>query len=165
MRVSRSPPEIILDQVQREQLEVLTGASSASQAEVLRARIILLAALNQTNEEIADELQTTATWHPSVTSGKQRRVYELNPESFARDLEACRSALAAAGVGNVRGYRAPEWSINDRSLWALDSLARAGFTFDHIFLILPSGPIRTVTRCVPIYLRPIKDFCPQTPYR
>src|SRR6185295_1306066 len=59
-----------------------------------------------------------------------RRVYELTPESFARDLEACRSALAAAGVGHVRGYRAPEWSINDRSLWALESLARAGFTFD-----------------------------------
>ena len=34
--------------------------------------------------------------------------------------------LAAAGVRNVRGYRAPEWSINDRSLWALDALARAG---------------------------------------
>ena len=31
---------------------------------------------------------------------------------------------------HVRGFRAPEWSINDRSLWALDVLARAGFTFD-----------------------------------
>src|SRR5258707_8341409 len=59
MRVSRTPPEIILDQVQREQLEALTRASSASQTEALRARIILLAALNRTNEEIADELQTT----------------------------------------------------------------------------------------------------------
>ena len=55
MRVSRTPPEIILDQVQREQLEALTRASSASQTEALRARIILLAALNWTNEEIADE--------------------------------------------------------------------------------------------------------------
>src|SRR5436190_1081111 len=59
MRVSRTPPEIILDQVQLEQLEALTRASSASQTEALRARIILLAALNRTNEEIADELQTT----------------------------------------------------------------------------------------------------------
>ena len=59
-----------------------------------------------------------------------RRVYELTPESFTRDLEAGRAALAAAGVRNVRGYRAPEWSINDRSLWALEALARAGFTFD-----------------------------------
>ena len=59
-----------------------------------------------------------------------QRVYELTPESFARDLEAGRGALAAAGVRDVRGYRAPEWSINDRSLWALEALARAGFTFD-----------------------------------
>jgi hypothetical protein len=59
--VPRTPPEIILDQVQREQLEALTRASSASQAEVLRARIVLLAALNRTNEDIADELQTTCS--------------------------------------------------------------------------------------------------------
>src|SRR5258705_5256906 len=59
MRVSRTAPEITLDRVQREQLGALTRASSASQAEVLRARIILLAALNWQNEEIAVELQTT----------------------------------------------------------------------------------------------------------
>ena len=57
--MSRTAPEIILDRVQREQLEALTRAASTSQAEVLRARIILLAALNWQNEEIAVELQTT----------------------------------------------------------------------------------------------------------
>jgi len=45
--------------VQREQLEALTRASSASQSEVLRARIILLAASHWPNEEIAAQLQTT----------------------------------------------------------------------------------------------------------
>ena len=30
----------------------------------------------------------------------------------------------------VDGFRAPEWSINERSLWALDVLARKGFRFD-----------------------------------
>jgi transposase len=59
MRVSRNPPEIIVDAVQRQQLEALTRASSASQVEVLRAQIILLAALNWPNEEIAAELQTS----------------------------------------------------------------------------------------------------------
>jgi polysaccharide deacetylase family protein (PEP-CTERM system associated) len=76
-------------------------------------------------EEIADaghEVASHGHWH--------RRVFELTPESFTRDLEAGRAALAAAGVRDVRGYRAPEWSINDRSLWALEALARAGFTFD-----------------------------------
>ena len=59
-----------------------------------------------------------------------RRVYELTPDSFARDVEESRSALKAAGAPDLRGYRAPEWSINSRSLWALDALAAAGFAFD-----------------------------------
>src|SRR5215467_284941 len=59
MQVSRTPPETILDPVQREQLEALTRAASSSQAEVLRARIILLAALNWPNGEIAAQLQAS----------------------------------------------------------------------------------------------------------
>jgi polysaccharide deacetylase family protein (PEP-CTERM system associated) len=59
-----------------------------------------------------------------------QRVYELTPERFADDLNASRAALSAAGAHSITGYRAPEWSINGRSLWALDLLARAGFRFD-----------------------------------
>jgi hypothetical protein len=40
--VPRVAPEINLDEVQRQQLESLIRASSATQSEVLRARIILL---------------------------------------------------------------------------------------------------------------------------
>jgi polysaccharide deacetylase family protein (PEP-CTERM system associated) len=59
-----------------------------------------------------------------------RRVYELSPERFAEELDQSRAALRAAGAETVIGFRAPEWSINDRSLWALDVLARKGFRFD-----------------------------------
>ena len=59
-----------------------------------------------------------------------QRVYELTPETFAAELDASVTALTAAGAPEVRGFRAPEWSINDRSLWAIDVLARKGFTFD-----------------------------------
>lgn len=59
-----------------------------------------------------------------------RRVYELTPEGFAEDLDRGLRALADAGVRSVLGFRAPEWSINDRSLWAIDVLARKGFRFD-----------------------------------
>jgi polysaccharide deacetylase family protein (PEP-CTERM system associated) len=58
------------------------------------------------------------------------RAYDLTAEAFSADLAACVKALAGAGVSNVRGYRAPEWSINGRSLWALDRLAASGFAFD-----------------------------------
>ena len=59
-----------------------------------------------------------------------QRVYELTPETFERDLDRNVASLAAAGAPDIRGFRAPEWSINDRSLWALDVLARRGFRFD-----------------------------------
>lgn len=39
----------------------------------------------------------------------------------------------------------------------------SGFTNGQIFLILPSGPMRNVTRLVPMYFRPMKLFSPQTP--
>jgi polysaccharide deacetylase family protein (PEP-CTERM system associated) len=59
-----------------------------------------------------------------------QRVYELTQDGFRRDLADSRAAIAAAGAPIVRGYRAPEWSINGRSLWALDVLASEGFVFD-----------------------------------
>lgn len=59
-----------------------------------------------------------------------RRVYELSPEDFELDLDRSVRALRVAGAAPIAGYRAPEWSINDRSLWALDLLAKHGFRFD-----------------------------------
>lgn len=58
------------------------------------------------------------------------RVYELGPDRFADDLRRSRTSLREAGVAQVTAFRAPEWSINDRSLWALDVLVREGFTTD-----------------------------------
>lgn len=58
------------------------------------------------------------------------RAYELTPDGFSADVAASLQALRDAGVPTVRGFRAPEWSINARSLWALERLASAGFAFD-----------------------------------
>ena len=59
-----------------------------------------------------------------------RRVYELDGEAFRCDLQASVQALNAAGVDDVSLFRAPEWSVNDRSLWALDVLVEEGFRLD-----------------------------------
>jgi transposase len=78
--VSRTPAEIVLDAVQRQELEALTRASGSSQAEVLRARIVLLAALNWPNEEIAAELKTS-----QQTVGKWRRRFARHGLAGLRD--------------------------------------------------------------------------------
>jgi polysaccharide deacetylase family protein (PEP-CTERM system associated) len=63
-------------------------------------------------------------------SHRHLHVHGLNHEAFRRDLRQSVSALTAAGVNSVRLFRAPEWSVNDRSLWALDVLAEEGFELD-----------------------------------
>ncbi len=58
------------------------------------------------------------------------RVYELDAPAFVEDLRRSIAALRAAGVERIDGFRAPEWSINERSLWALECLVREGITLD-----------------------------------
>jgi polysaccharide deacetylase family protein (PEP-CTERM system associated) len=58
------------------------------------------------------------------------RAYDLTPDAFAQDVRRSAAALKAIGAPAVTAFRAPEWSINNRSLWALDVLAREGFTID-----------------------------------
>jgi polysaccharide deacetylase family protein (PEP-CTERM system associated) len=57
-------------------------------------------------------------------------VYEIGPERFEEDVSRARRAIEAAAGVPVRGYRAPSYSITQRSLWALEILARLGFAFD-----------------------------------
>jgi peptidoglycan-N-acetylglucosamine deacetylase len=59
-----------------------------------------------------------------------QRAYDLGPEAFRADLRDSLRALAATGVPPVTMFRAPEWSVNDRSLWALEALAEEGIKTD-----------------------------------
>ena len=59
-----------------------------------------------------------------------RKVYELDANAFRADLRASFRALEDAGAPRPAMFRAPEWSINHRSLWALDVLAGEGVRID-----------------------------------
>ena len=59
-----------------------------------------------------------------------RRVYELDEATFADELARTNAVLESSGAPRPIGFRAPEWSINDRAPWALAALARAGFRYD-----------------------------------
>jgi polysaccharide deacetylase family protein (PEP-CTERM system associated) len=59
-----------------------------------------------------------------------RRVYELTPAEFDEDLRRASKALTDAGAPRPRAFRAPEWSINERTPWALETLARRQFAVD-----------------------------------
>lgn len=57
-------------------------------------------------------------------------LYNLGPEKFIDDLRRSRDAIQQAAGVVVEGYRAPSYSITDRSLWALRILADEGFRYD-----------------------------------
>ena len=57
-------------------------------------------------------------------------VYDKDPEAFRADLRRARHAIEQATGVAVRGYRAPSFSITERSLWALDVLLSEGYTYD-----------------------------------
>ncbi len=68
------------------------------------------------------EVASHGYWH--------RLVYSQTPDEFREDLRRARQVIEDASGMKVRGYRAPSFSITDRSLWALDVLADEGYDYD-----------------------------------
>ena len=59
-----------------------------------------------------------------------RLVYSLNPREFRQDTERAVMAIEDACGITPRLYRAPSYSITQKSLWALEILVECGFTGD-----------------------------------
>ncbi|TWT55870.1 XrtA system polysaccharide deacetylase [Allorhodopirellula solitaria] len=78
----------------------------------------LVSRIAQSGHEIASH----GYWH--------RLVYDLTPEQFASDIADSVEAIHNACGIRATAYRAPSFSIVERSLWALDILAEQGFTTD-----------------------------------
>lgn len=82
-----------------------------------------------------------------------RRVFELDEESFAEELTRTNATLEDAGAPRPAGFRAQEWSINDRAPWALAVLARTVSVMIRACLRGASWVTRATRRC-PIAARP-----------
>jgi polysaccharide deacetylase family protein (PEP-CTERM system associated) len=57
------------------------------------------------------------------------RVFTLDPEAFRADLRRARSAIEDAAGVRVSGYRAPSFSIDQRTPWAHRVLAEEGYAY------------------------------------
>jgi polysaccharide deacetylase family protein (PEP-CTERM system associated) len=95
----------------------------------VRATFFVLGWIAERHPRLVHDIQSAG--HEIGSHGHlHRRVYDLTDDEFARDLLESRAALRGAGVRAVTAFRAPEWSINDRTPRALDVLAANGFTLD-----------------------------------
>lgn len=75
------------------------------------------------------EVGAHSHWH--------RLIYDLPPDDFRSDARRCKEVLEKILGEPVTAYRAPSFSITQRSLWALEVLVEEGFRVDSsIFPIL-----------------------------
>lgn len=80
-------------------------------------------ALVQRIASAGHEIGTHSFWH--------RRVYDLTPEVFAKDIADSIAAIrAAAPSADIKGFRAPSFSITQGAEWAFDVLLDQGLTYD-----------------------------------
>jgi polysaccharide deacetylase family protein (PEP-CTERM system associated) len=57
------------------------------------------------------------------------RASDLTEEGFFADIESAKKLLEDMSGHEVKGYRAPSFSIGEGNLWAFDCLARAGYRY------------------------------------
>ncbi|MDR1510910.1 MAG: polysaccharide deacetylase family protein [Synergistaceae bacterium] len=57
-------------------------------------------------------------------------VYSQTEKEFREDVRRAKGTLEEIVRKEVKGYRAPSWSITDRSLWALPILLEEGYRYD-----------------------------------
>ena len=57
------------------------------------------------------------------------RVFTMTPDAFRADLKRARIALEDASGQRVTGYRAPSFSIDQRTPWAHQVLAEQGYAY------------------------------------
>jgi polysaccharide deacetylase family protein (PEP-CTERM system associated) len=90
------------------------------------------------------ELACHSYWH--------RLIYTLTPDEFREDTQRAKNVLEQTSGERVLGYRAPSYSVTERSLWALDVLQELGFEYDSSIF-----PIRHDVYGIPT--------APRTPFR
>ncbi len=106
------------------------------------------------------ELACHSYWH--------RLIYKLEPAEFREDTRRAKSVIEQISGRAVSGYRAPTYSVIDRSVWALDILTELGFTYDSSIYPIhhdrygmpgaPRGPFRFQTPSGPMTEFPLTTF-------
>jgi len=92
--------------------------------------------------------QITENGHELASHGmNHNRVTSQNRDQFLDDVISSRKLLEDIGGCQIKGYRAPSFSIGEKNLWALDVLVEAGYQYSssiypirHDHYGMPSAP-------------------------
>jgi polysaccharide deacetylase family protein (PEP-CTERM system associated) len=122
--IGRDSWESLSDRVERNCNLILDMFAEAE----VSATFFTLGWVAQRHPELMQRI--AAAGHELASHGwDHERVFRLDRESFAKDLERSRKTIEdAAGIA-VTGYRAPSFSIDRRTPWAYMILAEQGYAY------------------------------------
>lgn len=94
-------------------------------------------------------------------SYRHLRIFDIERDEFKEKLTAAKKDLEDISGQPVFGFRAPDFSITDKSIWALDILKELGFIYDSS--IYPLGlhdvyGIRNAKSCIHILPNGLIEF-------
>jgi polysaccharide deacetylase family protein (PEP-CTERM system associated) len=103
-------------------LEILAGSG-------VRATMFVLGKFAETFPDIVRQIASAG--HEVASHGYgHEEIFGQTRTAFAEDLRRSKDRLEQITGREVRGYRAPDFSIVRRTLWALEELAEQGFAYD-----------------------------------
>jgi polysaccharide deacetylase family protein (PEP-CTERM system associated) len=95
----------------------------------LKSTMFMLGWVAERHPELVRRM--TAAGHEIASHGYMHQLtYDLTPEDFREDVRRAKALLEDQSGSEVTGYRAPSYSITERSLWALDVLLEEGYRYD-----------------------------------
>jgi polysaccharide deacetylase family protein (PEP-CTERM system associated) len=98
------------------------------EAEV-RATMFVLGKLAERFPHVVKEIQTDG--HEVACHGYGHlEIAQQSPDEFLADIRRAKDLLEQITGEKVKGYRAPDFSIDRSTIWAFDALVEAGFEYD-----------------------------------
>lgn len=95
----------------------------------IKATFFMLAWVAEKCHSIVAELNRAG--HEIASHGYNHRpLDEMSPLDFREDVKASLCILSAQSSTPILGYRAPSFSITEKTTWALDVLRELGFAYD-----------------------------------
>lgn len=64
-------------------------------------------------------------------------IYDHSRQDFKDDLEMGSELLSEICDRKIKGFRAPQWSVNNKTPWAIDLLIERGFRYDSSHAPMP----------------------------
>lgn len=113
-------------------LEALTLPSADSiekTREPIKATFFCLGWIGQRYPQVIRRIHGQG--HEIASHGFDHRlVYEMSPDQFREDARKAKGILEDIISEEIFGYRAPSYSITEKSLWALEILGEEGYRYD-----------------------------------